>query len=133
MADSSYSLAVRTDLGYDEARAASLEALKAEGFGLLTEIDVRATLKEKLGVEYKRYVILGVCNPQLAYRGLQLEEELGLLLPCNVIVYETDQGVTVSAVDPALMAQATGNPDLVAVASEARERLSRALGTLGEL
>jgi len=133
MADSSYSLAVRTDLGYDEARAASLEALKAEGFGLLTEIDVRATLKEKLGVEYKRYVILGVCNPQLAYRGLQLEEELGLLLPCNVIVYETDQGVTVSAVDPGLMAQATGNPDLDAVASEARERLSRALGTLGEL
>ena len=131
MAKGSYSMRVHTRLGYEEAVDAVLKAFKAEGFGLLTEIDVRATLKEKLGVDFKPYVILGTCNPALSHRALQLDEEVGVLLPCNVVVYEGEAGVVVSAMDPDLLATATGNPELGAVASEVRERLARALKTVG--
>ena len=103
------------------------DALKAQGFGVLTEIDVQATLREKLGVETRPYVILGACNPTLANRALQAEPEIGLLLPCNVVVREHDEGTVVSAVDPQMMSDVTGHPELPAIAEEATERLDAAL------
>jgi uncharacterized protein (DUF302 family) len=116
----------------DEAVARTKDALKDEGFGVLTTIDVRDTMKQKLGVEIEPYVILGACNPQLAYRGLQAEPELGLLLPCNVTLREGPEGVEVMAVDPELMLGVVGaNPALEAVATEAAERLQRVIASLG--
>ena len=97
----------------------------------MTEIDMQATLKKKLGVDIRKYVILGACNPNLANRALQSEVEIGLLLPCNVIVYETDEGkVTVSVIDPQAMMAMTENEGLEVVAVEARERLEKALAGL---
>lgn len=119
------------DLPLAEAIAHTEEALKAEGFGVLTTIDVRQTLQTKLGVEFEPYVILGACNPQLAYRGLQAEHELGLLLPCNVIVHEHDGASVVSIVDPAQMLGVVGeNADLEIVAAEAQTRLRRVVSAL---
>jgi uncharacterized protein (DUF302 family) len=116
---------------FDEAKGRVEAALKEQGFGILTEIDVKKTLKEKLGVEFRRYAILGACNPPLAHRALETEEEIGLLLPCNVIVYETAPGRTkVSAVDPDAMVAMTGNAALADVAAEAKVRLQRALDSL---
>jgi uncharacterized protein (DUF302 family) len=110
----------------DEAVRRTTEALKQEGFGVLTTIDVQATLKTKIGADFKPYVILGACNPNLAYRALQAEEELGLLLPCNVIVYANGDGTSrVSIVDPHQMMGFVQNPALVAVADEAATRLAR--------
>jgi uncharacterized protein (DUF302 family) len=107
------------------------EALKSEGFGVLTTIDVRDTMKQKLGVEIEPYVILGACNPHLAYRGLQAEPELGLLLPCNVTLRERADGVEVMAIDPELMLGVVGaNPELEAVAAEAAARLQRVAASL---
>lgn len=108
------------------------EALKSEGFGILTQIDVSQTLKEKIGVEFRRYYILGACNPALAHRALQEELELGIMLPCNVIVYEADDRKTVvTAVDPArTMASVDDNPRLQELAAAVREKLSRALDRL---
>jgi uncharacterized protein (DUF302 family) len=121
-----------------EAMGKVRDSLRAEGFGVLTEIDVRRTLKEKVGHDMGRYVILGACNPQLARRGLQTEQEVGALLPCNVVVYE-DSGASggaagetvVIAQDPQPMLGMVGNPALAPVAHEARERLQRAIGALG--
>ena len=108
------------------------EALKGEGFGVLTTIDVRDTMKQKLGVAIEPYVILGACNPHLAYRGLQAEPELGLLLPCNVTLRERADGVEVMAIDPELMLGVVGaNPELAAVAAEAAARLQRVAASLG--
>ena len=116
----------------DHAVERTKEALKGEGFGVLTTIDVRDTMKQKLGVEIEPYVILGACNPHLAYRGLQAEPELGLLLPCNVTLRERPEGVEVMAVDPGLMlGVAGGNPELAAVATEAAARLRRVIAALG--
>jgi uncharacterized protein (DUF302 family) len=105
------------------------DALKGEGFGVLTEIDVRDTLKQKLGVDFRRYDIIGACNPPLAYGALEREIDIGLLLPCNVIVYEEEDGggCVVAALDPEVMMGVTGNPALQTVAVEARTRLERAL------
>lgn len=123
-----------TDLGlrvtlavpYEEAIEKAVAALKEEGFGVLTEIDVKATLKKKLDADFRRYIILGACNPNLAYRALQTELDLGLLLPCNVIVYETDEGQSVvSIIDPIFMMSVVDNESLQEVASQARERLNR--------
>jgi uncharacterized protein (DUF302 family) len=101
--------------------------LKAEGFGVLSEIDVQAALREKLGEEVEPYLILGACNPQLAHRGLQLEPDLGVLLPCNVVV-RRDDGVTyVSAMEPLSALELAGNPELRPIAQEASERLARAI------
>lgn len=101
-------------------------ALKAEGFGVLTEIDVKATMKKKLDVDFRKYVILGACNPPLAYKALSTELEIGLLLPCNVIVYEADDGRSVvSIVDPLMMLQVAQAESLQEVASEAAARLRR--------
>lgn len=119
------------DLPLAEAIARTEDALKAEGFGVLTTIDVRQTLQTKLGVEFEPYVIFGACNPQLAYRGLQAEHELGLLLPCNVIVHEHDGASVVSIVDPAQMLGVVGeNADLEIVAAEAQTRLRRVVSAL---
>jgi uncharacterized protein (DUF302 family) len=108
------------------------DALKSEGFGVLTQIDVSQTLKQKLGVDFRRYHILGACNPALAHRALQEELELGIMLPCNVIVYEAEDGHTVvTAVDPTRTVAAAGeNPRLKELADTVREKLARALEQL---
>ncbi len=117
---------------YEEAIERVTAALKEQGFGILTRIDVRATLKEKLGVDSRNYVILGACNPPLAHRALELEPQIGLLLPCNVIVYENEGGAgsIVSITDPLAMMQVSGNAALEPVAAQARERLQKVLAAL---
>ncbi|MBL9022495.1 MAG: DUF302 domain-containing protein [Myxococcales bacterium] len=107
------------------------EALKAEGFGILTEIDIKDTLKKKIGVDFRRYKILGACNPPLAHQALTTETEIGLMLPCNVIVYETDDGHTVvSAIDPTTTMASVGNPKLTELAQTVRDKLARVLASL---
>lgn len=116
---------------YEDALARTREALQAEGFGVLTEIDVRATLKKKLDVEFRNYMILGACNPPFAHRALQAEPNVGLLLPCNVVVQEHDEGtIEVSAIDPVAAMQVVQNDALKDVAFEIREKLRRAIGRL---
>ena len=115
---------------FDETVARTREALREEGFGVMCDIDVRATLKDKLGVDSDDYLILGACNPPLAHRALQTERELGLLLPCNVIVYADEGGTRVSAIDPEVMLGMIDNPVLADVAVEVRSRLQRVLDRL---
>jgi uncharacterized protein (DUF302 family) len=116
---------------YDEALARLPEALKSEGFGVLTEIDLQSTLKQKLGVDFRRYKILGACNPSFAYEALQRDLEVGLLLPCNVVVHEGDDGrAVVTAIDPTRTVAATGNPGLSGLAEVVKEKLARALKKL---
>lgn len=117
--------------GYDETLAKIPDALKAEGFGILTEIDVKETLKKKIGVDFRRYKILGACNPPLAHQALSAETEIGLMLPCNVIVYETDEGRTVvSAIDPTSTIASVGNPKLTELAEQVRDKLARVIAAL---
>ena len=131
MGQSTYYIARSVELGYDAAISAITEALKAEGFGILTEIDVAATLKKKLGVDFPKYVILGACNPSLALQALQAENQVGVLLPCNVVVQEHAGGrVEVSAMDPAGAMAMVGNPTLDTIAADVRARLERALSRL---
>jgi uncharacterized protein (DUF302 family) len=116
---------------YDDALALVPEALKSEGFGVLTEIDVQGTLKQKLGVDFRRYKILGACNPPLAHAALQAELEIGIMLPCNVVVYEGDDGkAVVLAMDPTKTMAGAGNPTLVELAATVKEKLTRALARL---
>jgi len=116
---------------YEEALARVPEALKAEGFGVLTEIDVQGTLKQKLGVDFRRYKILGACNPPFAHQALQVDLEAGLAMPCNVVIYEDDgRRAVVLAVDPTKTMAAAGNPKLAALAGEVKEKLERALAKL---
>lgn len=116
---------------YDEALARVPEALKAEGFGVLTEIDVQHTLKQKLGVDFRRYKILGACNPPFAHEALEVDLEAGLMLPCNVVVYEgDDRRAMVLAIDPTKTVAATGNPKLAELAEAVKNKLTRALGRL---
>lgn len=124
--------AIRKELaiGFDEAFARIPEALKAEGFGVLTQIDIQETLRQKLGVEVGRYTILGACNPALAHRALEAEPDVGIMLPCNVVVYERDGRAVVSAIDP-MQTVAVHSAALVPIAEEARDRLVRALDRLG--
>lgn len=129
--DRSFGMSVTTQRDYEEALAATKAALKEQGFGVLTEIDVKATMAEKLGVEFRRYDIIGACNPPLAHRALAEELDIGLLLPCNVIVYEDGEaGSVVAALDPAQMMAVTANAALEAVAADAKERLTRALAAV---
>jgi uncharacterized protein (DUF302 family) len=126
-----YAFRTRLDLPYEQAVEKVTAALKEEGFGVLTEIDVKATLKKKLNADFRKYLILGACNPPLAHQALNTELEIGLLLPCNVIVYEEDGGSVVSIVDPLSMLGVVENPDLDFVAQEARIRLQRVIEAIG--
>lgn len=113
---------------FDTAVKRTVEALKTEGFGVLTEIDVKATLKKKLGVDFKRYVILGACNPPLAHKALTAEPFIGLLLPCNVVVFETEPGSSlVSVIDPKKMFSVVGRQDLEPIVTEVTGKLTRVL------
>jgi uncharacterized protein (DUF302 family) len=124
-------MSIHTGRDYDEALALIKVALKMQGFGVLTEIDVKATMAEKLGVEFRRYDIIGACNPPLAHRALSTDLNVGLLLPCNVIVYEADGGGTVvTALDPEAMLGIAGLDALDEVASEAKTLLQKALEAL---
>jgi uncharacterized protein (DUF302 family) len=116
---------------YDTAVSKTVNALKEEGFGVLTEIDVRKTLKTKLNVDFERYVILGACNPPFANKALAIEREIGLLLPCNVIVQELGDGKTkVAAIDPEKMFKIIENPQLELVAKEVKLKLQRTINSL---
>ncbi|MBZ0270367.1 DUF302 domain-containing protein [bacterium] len=125
-----YGIRVTTDLDYESAVDAVTASLKDQGFGVLTEIDVKATLKRKIGVNFRRYIILGACNPELAHRALKAEIDLGLLLPCNVIVYEGEEGTVVVAIDPKTMVTFVDNAELSSIATEAESRLRAALETV---
>ena len=126
-----YTIAREFDREFDDVVDDVEAALADEGFGVLCDIDVKATLKEKLDEDFRQYRILGACNPPLAHEALEEELELGALLPCNVVVYETDEGtVGVSAVDPATMLSVVDNPDLDPIAVEVRERFERVLGAV---
>ena len=132
MDETPFGLRVRVALDYDEAIERTTKALKDEGFGVLTTIDVKQTLKQRLDADFRRYAILGACNPVLAHRALQAEIDIGLLLPCNLIVYETGPGASVvAAMAPLPTIGIVGdNPTLVSVAREADERLRRVLRSL---
>lgn len=130
MSAHSYGFGIETDLSPDEAETKMREALADEGFGILTEIDVTATMKTKLDVDIDPYRILGACNPQLAYKALSVEQNIGLLLPCNVIVYQRGSGSVIQVLEPTLMAELTDNPELQEVADDARARLERALASV---
>jgi uncharacterized protein (DUF302 family) len=123
MLGTQYALSTETSLRFDEAVARVRDGLKAQGFGVLCEIDAQATLREKLGVETERYLILGACNPPLAHRALELEPDIGVLLPCNVVVYERSGATHVSAVDAEQMLSIVGRADLAPIAEEVRARL----------
>ena len=123
-------LATTTSLGFDEATARIRQALADQGFGILTEIDVQATMKAKLDVDVEPYLILGACNPSLAHQALTLEPEIGLLLPCNVVVRIENGATIVQAMDPQLLVTVVDKPALKAVADEAGCRLGKALAQL---
>jgi len=125
MLATSYTLSTTTELGFTEAADRVREELKSEGFGVLCEIDVQATLKQKLGVEGEPYLILGACNPTLAHQALQAEPELGVLLPCNVVVYTREGQTHISAIDAERMLSIVGNDQLAPVAADVRTKLAR--------
>ena len=127
----SYYFSTRLSAPFDVAVATVTAALKAEGFGVLTDIDVQATLKQKLGVDFRKYRILGACNPPFAHKALSLEDKVGLMLPCNVVVQELAAGsVDVAAIDPVASMAAIENAALHAVAIEVREKLARVVRNL---
>jgi uncharacterized protein (DUF302 family) len=128
MSTKHYGMSVHTRLSIEDAEAHIREALSQEGFGILTEIDVAATLQAKLGIERKAYKILGACNPPLANRALEADESIGLLLPCNVVVYEDADGTVVSAIEPLMMADLS--PSVQDIADEAHDALERAIQTV---
>ena len=131
MIEERYYFKTTVDMPYDQTVEKVREALAAEGFGILTEIDVKATLKKKLDVEFKPYVILGACNPPLAYKTLQTEEQIGLMLPCNVVVQEAaDGGSVVAALNPLVAMQSVGNPELEPTAREVTDKLRRVIEAL---
>lgn len=125
-----YGFGTDLPMSYEQAIAAVTEALKAEGFGVLTTIDVRQTLHDKLGAEMESYAILGACNPSLAHRALGEDRDVGLLLPCNVVVREKASGSRVDIADPRAMMSIVGNPAIESVAEEARQRLQRVVEAL---
>ena len=122
-----YGLSVTVQLPYERAVEVTREELAKEGFGVLTEIDVKATLKKKIDVDFRPYVILGACNPPLAHQALSAEQEIGLLLPCNVVVYAADEeGKTVvAAIDPVKQLEISGNPGVGPIAEQVRTKLAR--------
>ena len=126
----SYGFSKRIRLSYEEAIKKVTNELKKEGFGVLTSIDVKDTLKKKIDVDFKKYVILGACNPVLAHKALQTEEEIGLLLPCNVIVYEKDNETVVSIFNPMTMTKIVDNDILKSVAEDVKAKLARVFEAL---
>lgn len=126
-----YGTTVTTDLSFDDAVARTRQALQEQGFGVLTEIDVQATLKSKLDQDMEQYLILGACNPQLAHQALEVERDIGLLLPCNVVVRRDGDRTLVQALDPQVMVSLPGRAELQPVADDAGRRLSAALEAVG--
>lgn len=127
-----YHFSTTLRLPFSDAVARTTDVLKRHGFGVLTEIDVQATLKNKLGAEFRPYCILGACNPQMAYRALQAEDKIGTMLPCNVVVQQREDGsVEVSAVDPIASMQAIDNPKLGEVAQQVQQMLKEAVEEIG--
>ncbi len=127
----SYYITKSTKGDFDAVVSKVIEKLKDEGFGVLTEIDVANTLKQKLGVEMKHYRILGACNPGFAHKALSVEDNIGVMLPCNVVVQEKDAGeVDIAAIDPRVAMKAVGNPALAEIAEEVAERLSRVVSAI---
>ena len=128
---SNYSFGGETKLSFDEAVKKVTESMKEQGFGILTEIDAKKVLKEKLGLDRKPYKILGACIPQFAHKAIDMEPEIGTLLPCNVLVYERDDGtVVVSAMNPEAALKLVGNPNIEAIAKQVRTRIEKALEEL---
>ena len=125
-----YGIGRDLDEAYDVVLPRVLEALKAEGFGVITEIDVKSVMKEKLGVDGRPHIILGACNPKLAHAALEVESDLGLLLPCNVVVYETDAGTRVAAINAELMMNMVGNEALAPIAQQVQAKLQRVMDSL---
>lgn len=125
-----YGFSKTTDYTFEQAIEKVTDELKKEGFGVLTTIDVKDTLKKKLDVDFKKYTILGACNPPFAHKALLAEEELGLLLPCNVIVYEKDNKTAVSVFDPMIMVGIIENPTMHEIASEIKIKLERVLESI---
>ena len=125
-----YAITRTVDVPFDEAVDRVVAALAAEGFGILTTIDVQATLKDKLDLDVAPYTILGACNPQLASRGLAIEPDLGVLLPCNVVVRRDGNHTIVAAMEPLAAMRLAGNADLEPVAAEARDRIERAVANI---
>ena len=128
-----YGITIRTPIPFAEAVARVREALKAQGFGVLTEIDVQATLRDKLGQNMEDYLILGACNPPLAHRALDTDRRIGLLLPCNVVVRTADGQTIIEALNPQVMAEVADQPSLRPVADEATTRIRAALDSLQDL
>ncbi len=126
----SYHFTKTIQMPFDDAIGHVTDELQKSGFGVLTTIDVKATLKKKLDVDFKPYTILGACNPQMAYKALQAENKIGAMLPCNVLVQESEGGTEVSAVDPVASMQAIDNPELGAIATEVRSMLKQVIDRL---
>ena len=127
----SYYFSTVIDGDFAEVVGQVREALKAEGFGVISEIDVQQTLKDKIGVDFRPYLILGACNPTLAYEALRLEDKVGTMLPCNVVVQQSGTGVEVAAIDPVASMQAIGNDQLAEKARMVADKLRRAIAALG--
>ena len=125
-----YGFGRQVDVPYAQAVEKTRAALKEEGFGVICEIDVQKTVQEKLGAAFRPYVILGACNPKLAHQALETDPNLGLLLPCNVVVYGVDGGAMVAAMDPAAVLGLVGDPRLAPIAQEVKERLQRAIARI---
>ncbi len=126
----SYYFSRKLDLSFEEVLGRVTDELKKEGFGVLTEIDVKATMKKRMDVDFRNYRILGACNPPFAHKALLAEDKIGTMLPCNVIVQETDDGVEVAAVDPIASMQAIQNPELAGVAQEVQAKLKKVVDSL---
>ena len=125
-----YGFSKTVDLSFEDTINKVTEELKKEGFGVLTTIDVKETLKNKIDIDFKKYTILGACNPPLAHKALQAEEEIGLLLPCNVIVYDKEGKSAVSVFDPSLMTKVVENENLNPIAEEVKEKLQRVFNNI---
>jgi len=125
-----YGFSKTVDMSYEQTIEKVTAELKKEGFGVLTSIDVKETLKQKINVDFKKYTILGACNPPIAHKALQEEEEIGLLLPCNVIVYEKDGKTRVSIFDPMVMTWIMENDQMKPIATEVQEKLQRVLAAM---
>ena len=128
-----YALKIKTSLKYEDAVKEVTKLLKEEGFGILTKIDVTSTLKEKIGVDFKKYVILGACNPGFAHKTISAEPLIGVFLPCNVIVFEEEEGSVIAAMNPYMMAQVIGNEAVVEVGDKVGDIFSRILSKMEKL